>query len=125
MPAPIDVFVGKRLREARRAAGVSAEELAVALDVSPDRLLRFECGEERIGASLLHQVCERLKISPLFFFDGFEAPLTHEHELVRNEIEPHTTSLHDIEARRAVDRLIEKIVARRKDRNPDTGSSDR
>ncbi|MBO0904512.1 helix-turn-helix domain-containing protein [Jiella sonneratiae] len=108
MPAPIDVHVGARLREARIAAGLSMEELGLALSVSGDQLDRFERGAERIGASRLYLACQRLRVQPTYFFEGLGefGPDGADGDVVA------TSHSNGHAAGIAVDRLIESIMQR-------------
>jgi transcriptional regulator with XRE-family HTH domain len=65
---PIDRHVGSRLRLRRIDLRLSRRDLATALRVPLERIKQFEAGEERIGASLLWQVSEKLGVSVHYFF---------------------------------------------------------
>ena len=66
----IDRHVGSRLRLRRMELRLSRRDLATVLRVTVERIRRFETGEERIGASLLWQVAEKLAVSIHYFFAG-------------------------------------------------------
>ena len=53
MAHPTDVHVGKRLREARLASGMTQTELVNALGISFQKVQKYERGTNRIGASRL------------------------------------------------------------------------
>ncbi len=52
-PTQIDVLIGKRLRLARRIAGVSQHGLADIADVTYQQIQKYENGKNRIAASRL------------------------------------------------------------------------
>lgn len=52
----IDVLLGKRIQVRRKELGVSAAQLAEALDLSQQQLSRYERGLNRISATLLVDV---------------------------------------------------------------------
>jgi transcriptional regulator with XRE-family HTH domain len=49
-PDPIDIFVGKRLRERRRHADLSQRDLGARLGVSFQSVQKYETGDIRISA---------------------------------------------------------------------------
>lgn len=67
-PDPIDVFVGHRLRQARRLAGLSQDELGDAIGVSFQAVQKYEQGENRISASRLARAAKVLSLPIAFFF---------------------------------------------------------
>ncbi len=110
---PVDAHVGARLRQARLVAQLSQDELGLALGVSGEQIGRYECGMERVGAGRLYLACKRLSVPPTYFFEGFEAPVPE--EVSAPVSEGGASELGDRASRLAVDRLIEKILARIKD----------
>ena len=110
MQDPVDAHVGARLRHARLAAQVSQQELAHVLGVSAERIQRYECGAERVGAGRLYLACGRLNVPPTYFFEGYEGPAAGEDPALAGSgpiAEPEERS-----SRLAVDRLIDQIMQR-------------
>lgn len=52
-PHPVDLHVGKRLRERRTASGVTQSELGGKLGLSAQQVQKYENGDNRISASKL------------------------------------------------------------------------
>jgi transcriptional regulator with XRE-family HTH domain len=74
-PDPIDIFVGKRMRERRRQENLSQSALAARLGVTFQAIGKYECGDVRISASTLFRLCQVLGVGPAYFFEGYvEAP---------------------------------------------------
>ena len=73
MPHPTDVHVGKRVREARIAKGLSQEKLGQILGVSFQQVQKYEKGTNRIGASRLWAISDALDTSITYFFEGLES----------------------------------------------------
>ncbi len=71
-PDPIDVHVGRRLRQARLLAGLSQEELGVGIGVSFQAVQKYEHGENRLSASRLFRAAKLLDRPISFFFDDLE-----------------------------------------------------
>ena len=72
MPHPTDVFVGRRVREARVAKGMSQTDLGDRLGVSFQQVQKYEKGTIRVGASRLLQTAQALTVPVEYFFDGVD-----------------------------------------------------
>lgn len=59
-----DIKIGRRLRDFRKAAGMSQEEIGRAIGVSFQQIQKFENGKNRIAASSLIVLCQEFGISP-------------------------------------------------------------
>ncbi|HUZ74082.1 MAG TPA: helix-turn-helix transcriptional regulator [Stellaceae bacterium] len=71
-PDPVDVHVGKRLRQARLLAGLSQEELGDGIGVSFQAVQKYEQGENRLSASRLFRAAKLLQQPVSFFFELLE-----------------------------------------------------
>lgn len=71
---PVDLHVGKRLRESRTACGVTQAELGADLGISAQQVQKYESGSNRISASKLFEIAGRLGTGIDWFFDGLAAP---------------------------------------------------
>ena len=71
---PVDLHVGKRLRESRTARGVTQAELCAGLGISAQQVQKYENGSNRISASKLFEIAGRLGTGIDWFFDGLETP---------------------------------------------------
>lgn len=72
-PNPVDVFVGKKLRQRRLSLGISLEQLAAQMGMTFQQLRKYECGANRISASRLWDLAGELDVSIDFFFEGMDA----------------------------------------------------
>jgi len=70
MPHKTDVHVGRRLREARIAQGLSQTALGQELGVSFQQIQKYERGLNRIGSSRLWDVSNILGVPVSYFFEG-------------------------------------------------------
>lgn len=70
---PVDLHVGKRLKQRRMLLGMTQEQLADKVGVSFQMVQKYEKGSCRVGASRLMQIATALKVEPAFFFDEAEA----------------------------------------------------
>lgn len=67
---PVDVHVGRRIKERRLRVGVTPKKLAAALGVSLAQLAKYESGENRLGVSGLYVAARTLKVTTEHFFEG-------------------------------------------------------
>jgi len=88
-PDPVDVHVGRRLRQARFLAGMSQEELGAGIGVSFQAVQKYEHGENRLSASRLYKAARLLERPISFFFEelGSEAVAKESNGFSREEIE--------------------------------------
>ncbi len=70
MAHPIDVHVGRRLRQRRRLLGLTQEKLAHAVDIRFQQIQKYESGSNRISASRLWSLAMALEVSITYFFEG-------------------------------------------------------
>lgn len=66
----IDVFVGNRIRARRYALGISQSELGAAIGVRFQQIQKYETGANRVSASRLWAVAEKLGVDIEYFFQG-------------------------------------------------------
>jgi len=92
-PDPVDVHVGKRVRQGRLDAGFSQDQLGQGLGVSFQAVQKYEQGENRLSASRLFRAAQMIAQPVSFFFDGLDrdtptndAPVVtpEEFDLIRN-----------------------------------------
>jgi transcriptional regulator with XRE-family HTH domain len=74
--------VAARIRELRDILGVSPEEMASYLRMSPAQYLKYENGEEDIPASILYEISRRLGVEMSILLTG-EAPRMHYFSVTR------------------------------------------
>ncbi len=72
-PNPVDIHVGKRLRQRRTFIGMTQEQLGAALGITFQQIQKYERGANRIGASRLFDICRILDVPPQFFFESMPA----------------------------------------------------
>jgi transcriptional regulator with XRE-family HTH domain len=83
----VDHFVGMRIRERRRALGLTQRELAesAAADLTPQQLHNYELGKNGVSSGMLYEIARALRTSPECFFEGLDTdhPVTQETSLQR------------------------------------------
>ncbi len=65
-----DVHIGRRLRQARLARGLSQDMLGKRLGITYQQVQKYESGANRIGGSRLWDICRLLDVPVGFFFEG-------------------------------------------------------
>ncbi len=70
MKHPVDVHVGKRIRQRRWMIGMTQQALADAIGIKFQQVQKYETGMNRVSASRLWEIAHALDVSISFFFDG-------------------------------------------------------
>ena len=70
VPNPVDIHVGKRIREKRILLGYSQTQLAKALGITFQQVQKYENGTNRVSASRLVDLSSILSVAIGFFFDS-------------------------------------------------------
>jgi transcriptional regulator with XRE-family HTH domain len=73
-PNPIDLHVGRRLRERRALMGLSQERLGELLGLTFQQIQKYERGANRIGSSRLFEMCRILDVPVSYFFEDAPEP---------------------------------------------------
>ncbi|MCS6780987.1 MAG: helix-turn-helix domain-containing protein, partial [Geminicoccaceae bacterium] len=66
-PASLDRRIGERIRLRRTELGLTQEQLASALGISYQQVQKYENGVNRISASRLAEIAQRLEV-PIGWF---------------------------------------------------------
>ena len=69
-PDPVDVPVGRRIRERRLSLGMSQEALGECLGLAFQQIQKYERGVNRISASKLWALSHFFEVPIDWFFDG-------------------------------------------------------
>lgn len=72
MSHPVDIHVGKKLKQLRVLRGMTQTEVAQGLNISFQQVQKYELGRNRISASKLFEISRILKVAPAYFFEGLE-----------------------------------------------------
>ena len=95
MVHPVDIHVGKKIRQARLVRGLTQSGVAKQLGLSFQQLQKYETGYNRVSASKLYELSQLLDVAPSYFFEG----------LATGEPEPAPTTLMDDQTAKAVQAL--------------------
>jgi len=75
VPDPVDILVGRNVRQLRARRRVSQLELGEALGLTFQQIQKYEKGTNRVGASRLQNISSILNVPVSFFFE--DAPGEH------------------------------------------------
>ncbi|MHA1529004.1 MAG: helix-turn-helix domain-containing protein [Alphaproteobacteria bacterium] len=80
MTHPVDLHVGKRIRQRRCMAGMTMQQLGDRVGINFQQIQRYETGANRISASRMWGIASVMKVPVSFFFEGIDgqAPDTGE-----------------------------------------------
>lgn len=78
MANPIDLYVGKRLRQRRRLLGLTQQQLAGEVKIRFQQIQKYESGANRISASRLWSLARALDVPVSYFFDGLNDDVAEE-----------------------------------------------
>ncbi len=72
MAHPVDVHVGKKIRQRRWLTGMTQQQLAEQVGIKFQQIQKYETGANRVSASRLWDISDALEVSVSFFFEGME-----------------------------------------------------
>jgi transcriptional regulator with XRE-family HTH domain len=72
MAHPVDVHVGKRIRQRRWLVGMTQQQLAEKVGIKFQQIQKYETGANRVSASRMWLIAQVLGVEPGHFFDGLE-----------------------------------------------------
>ena len=70
MKHPVDIHVGKRIRQRRWINGTTQQQLAEAVGIKFQQIQKYETGMNRVSASRLWDIAKVLNVDVSFFFEG-------------------------------------------------------
>ena len=70
---PVDVYVGKRVRQRRWMIGMTQQQLAEKVGIKFQQIQKYETGANRVSASRLWDIARVLAVPVSFFFEGLHS----------------------------------------------------
>ena len=67
---PVDIYVGKRVRQRRWMVGMTQQQLAERVGIKFQQIQKYETGANRVSASRLWDIAKVLTVPVSFFFEG-------------------------------------------------------
>lgn len=84
MAHPVDVHVGKRIRQRRWLVGMTQQQLAESVGIKFQQIQKYETGANRVSASRLWDIAEALGVNVAFFFEGLDAAAVEKKDGMKN-----------------------------------------
>ncbi len=72
-PDPIDIHVGRRMRQRRILVGMSQEKLGDSVGLTFQQIQKYERGTNRMGASRIYRFAQALGVSVSYFYEDMTA----------------------------------------------------
>ena len=72
MKHPVDVYVGKRVRQRRWMVGMTQQQLAEKVGIKFQQIQKYETGMNRVSASRLWDISTALDVTISYFFEGLD-----------------------------------------------------
>lgn len=76
-PDPIDVHVGRRMRQRRILVGMSQEKLGESVGLTFQQIQKYERGTNRMGSSRLFRFAQVLGVPVAYFYEDMAAATLH------------------------------------------------
>ncbi len=73
-----DINAGRIIAMLRMRMGLSQQDLGKKLGVTFQQIQKYECGENRLTAARLNDICRVFEISPAAFYDNVNLPYVHD-----------------------------------------------
>lgn len=70
MSHPVDLHVGRKLKQVRTLRRLSQTDVARKLNLSFQQIQKYEIGSNRVAASRLFELAQILDVPPAYFFEG-------------------------------------------------------
>lgn len=70
MSHPVDIHVGRKIKQIRTLRRLSQTDVARKLDLSFQQIQKYEIGSNRVAASRLFELAQILEVPTSFFFEG-------------------------------------------------------
>ena len=73
LPHPVDIHVGRKLRERRSMLGISQQKLGKSLGITFQQVQKYEKGTNRMSSSMLFESADILSVPVAYFFEGINS----------------------------------------------------
>ena len=110
MSHPVDVHVGRKLKQIRTMRRLSQTDVAKQLDLSFQQIQKYEIGANRIAASRLYELSQIFGVPTSYFFEGLDASTRSTSERDPSmEIVTALASIHDETIKSRIVTFIEDV----------------
>ena len=118
MSHPVDVHVGKKIKQMRAMRRLSQTDVAQKLNLSFQQIQKYEIGSNRVAASRLYELSKIFGVPTSYFFEGLpEEESANDNQSLDSKILDAVTSIDDDHVKTRIATFIEDVagvaVARR------------
>jgi transcriptional regulator with XRE-family HTH domain len=110
----IDKFVGSKIYSLRLAKGFTRNQLASFVEVTPQQLLKYEKGVNRLSVGRLVLISKALGKSVNYFYEGIESMsqelVLTQHQRMCIEVSRNFMKIEITEHQTAVSKLVKSLV---------------
>jgi transcriptional regulator with XRE-family HTH domain len=121
---PVNIHVGRRIRQQRLVLGISQEKLGEAAGVSFQQIQKYERGVNRCAGECLVHIAKTLGVSPGWFYDDAPGVVKTSPSPIAQEVAAFMAStdgvviarafgrIHDPQTRRSIARFVNDMASR-------------
>lgn len=116
----INTFIGQRIKELRVNLGISQKDLGKLLGVTYQQAHKYECGTNRISASSLVVLAQKMNIPVSYFFEGLmttgtqgsktEDDTSNPHQRLNLELAKNFRKIHNTRHQEAINQLVRTLA---------------
>jgi transcriptional regulator with XRE-family HTH domain len=66
----LNKYIGKKLLERRKELKMNLKEVGDHINLSPQQIVKYESGVNRVSAGTLYKIAKLLDVSMLYFYKG-------------------------------------------------------
>lgn len=111
MSHPVDVHVGKKIKQMRALRRLSQTDVAQKLNLSFQQIQKYEIGSNRVAASRLYELSKIFGVPTSYFFEGL--PLdgsANDNKDLNAQILSAVTSIEDDQVKNRIMSFIEDVA---------------
>lgn len=111
MSHPVDVHVGKKIKQMRALRRLSQTDVAQKLNLSFQQIQKYEIGSNRVAASRLYELSKIFGVPTSYFFEGLaEGDSPSEGKMLDAKILDAVTSIEDETVKTRIVTFIEDVA---------------
>ncbi len=109
MSHPVDVHVGKKIKQVRRMRRLSQTDVANQLNLSFQQIQKYEIGSNRVSASRLYELAKVLSVPISYFFDGLDSVDSENDDVVGKKVLNAISNVQDEQIMSRIVALVESV----------------
>ena len=111
MSHPVDVHVGKKIKQMRALRRLSQTDVAQKLNLSFQQIQKYEIGSNRVAASRLYELSKIFGVPTSYFFEGLaESEIANDNKDLSMQILSAVSSIDDEQLKSRIVTFIEDVA---------------